>query len=224
MFLGIPSHFLPTLKGSQCLAHHQLCCRHQQGWFGLVMLQTFVEAFNSQRSLCITGRETLGRQPIPVEGLILAGLYENLFNLAVKLPILAAAFFFCGMLPAATFPIGILCLTIILLLGTAFGIFVAPWVALKRDVDHGMNFLPLVLIATTPVFVETHAHSRLLELYRLNPLSWLFDVTRDFSYGACSSFDVVVLLSVLAFLTLFLPISWFIFRIARAHVVERCIQ
>ncbi|NJN85659.1 MAG: hypothetical protein HC881_04235 [Leptolyngbyaceae cyanobacterium SL_7_1] len=56
------------------------------GIFGLIMMQTFLEAMHSQRNFLSRYCYLLVRQKIPVEGLILSGIGEAIFAFGVRLP------------------------------------------------------------------------------------------------------------------------------------------
>ena len=194
--------------------------------FGIVMAQTFLDAMTTQRTLFGTHRHLLSRHRVPLEGLILAGFYDNVFNLAMKLILLVFVFLFCWMLPSPQLPLGIIGLAAILLIGTAVGLLLAPWNALKKDLDNGMIIFPWAFFALTPIFVRPSSGNVFKSFYKWNPFSYLFDATRHLSYGTGTghientTWNLEILLVTLAICVVLLPVSWLLCRIARPYVVE----
>jgi lipopolysaccharide transport system permease protein len=188
--------------------------------FGLILAQTFLEAFSTQRTLFSTNRYLLNRHRSAIEGLILAGVGDNLFSLIIKLPIVAVVFYVYKMPPADTVLLGVLTTVLILMLGTALGLFLAPLSALKMDVDNIMMFFPWLLFGLTPVFVEPSAGGALAKIYHWNPLTAVFNTARGYTYGSPEP-HFVVLVGIAIAVGVLTPLAWMLCRVARPHVVER---
>lgn len=189
--------------------------------FGLILLQTFLEPLNTQRQIFTSNAHLLNRRGPILEASMLAGLADNLFGLAIKLPLLAGIFLACNVAPAHTLLLGLLAIPLMLMLGTCSGLVLAPWNGLKKDFSHLMVFIPALLFAITPVVVQPNFNSVLYHYYQFNPLTWIFEAARHLSYGHATTTDGIVLLS-MAFSSLVgLPLSWLFCRIARPFVVER---
>jgi len=189
--------------------------------FGLILFQTLLETFNTQRCLFTANRHQLNRHRRILEASFLAGLLDNLFSLAVKLPILIGALILCGVHPASTVILGLFGILLVLAFGTTLGILAAPWNALRGDLNHVMGFFPWILAATTPVFVKPTVDSLCWKYYLLNPLTWVFEAVRNFFYGNATMGDGIVMLLVCSITFILLPVSWLICRIARPYVIER---
>lgn len=188
--------------------------------FGLVLAQTFLETFGTQRALFNTHRYLLSRHRVPIEGLILTGLADSLFSLLIKLGILTALFLFYRIAPGPGLLLGLIGIGSIGLLGAGLGLLLAPLSALKRDLDNVMQFFPWVLFGLTPVFVAPRVGAALFQIYRYNPLTWLFDAVRACSYGHPTGYGTLLLFACCS-AAILLPLSWLLCRIARAYVVER---
>ena len=194
--------------------------------FGLIMAQTFLESLTTQRMLFPTHRFLLNRHRAPVEGLILAGIMENLFGIAMKVALLAVVFLFFRTPPSVTLPLGLMAFFAIFLIGTTLGLLMAPWNALQKDLDNIMGIFPWAFVGLTPIFVQPQPGSELREVYQWNPFTHLFDATRFFVYGyghqaAGSGLEHLTALFIAFGLCLFLlPIAWVLVRIARPYVVE----
>jgi lipopolysaccharide transport system permease protein len=189
--------------------------------FGLIVLQTFLEPLNTQRTLFTANGHLLNRRGPILEASMLSGLADNLFGLAIKLPLFIGMFLVCNVTMANTILLGIGALQLTLLLGSCVGLLLAPWNGLKKDLSHMMVFIPGLLFAITPVVLEPATSSRLYSYYQYNPLTWIFEAVRHFSYGYATTFDGVVLAGMTLIALIGLPLSWFFCRLARPFVVER---
>jgi len=188
---------------------------------GLIMMQTFIESLNSQRSLIEANKHLLVKHATLIEAAMLAGFADSIIHMLVKIPMLALVFFACSFSPAPTFLFGFLGLFAVSMLGAGLGLWLSPWDALKRDVAHAMNLLPWLLFAVTPIFVKTQTVAALSVCYRLNPLTTIFDSIRSLTYGTATTTDTMVLLAVAVVSILTVASGWLLCRIAVPHVIER---
>ncbi|HEY9772531.1 MAG TPA: hypothetical protein V6C81_01845 [Planktothrix sp.] len=191
--------------------------------FGLVLLQTFLDAFNALRLVFVSNRTLLFHHRTIMEASLLAGLGDNLFALSLRFLLLIGVFLLCGVVPAATAVVGLVGLLILAGLGATCGLLVAPLNGVKGDLNHLAGFLPLLLMACTPVVVKPPSGSFIESLCRLNPLTGFFDAVRAFSYGHATVADVAVFVTVTILVIVSLPASWMFCRIARSYVLERSI-
>jgi lipopolysaccharide transport system permease protein len=193
--------------------------------FGVMMLQTFLEALNTQRSLFVANTQQLSRGRTPIECMVLAGMGDNMFGLILKMPVVVGVLIVFGVHIASTWFLGLLGFFAIYLLGTAIGLMFAPINALKADVENVMVFLPWLLIAVTPVFVVPKATGALSKIYHWNPLALVFNATRAATYGTGAPnavYDYLPsLLTIFAISVILTTGSWLLCRIARPYVVER---
>ncbi len=193
--------------------------------FGLFIALTFVEAMNTQRLIFSGISHQMMRSRAAIESLILAGAAENAFNLLVKLIVLAGVFLIFRVPLAPTWPFGLVGFGMILILGTAAGLLLAPFNALRDDIENIMMFFPWVFFAAAPVFVAARPHTVLATVYRLNPLSSLIDMTRTATYGSagnavfasCATYFTCGIIAS----TFVLFLTWALCRISKPYVVER---
>jgi len=183
-----------------------------------MMAQTFLETFYTQRTIFSANRALLKRQRGTVEALILAGLYDNLLGFGIKAAILAGFMIACHT-TVSTFVLGLLGIGIIFLLGSGLGLCLAPFSAIKADVDKILTFLPWLLFGLTPIFAPAASAPGLSRLYDANPFTWLFDAVRAVAFGHAQT-SVSTLVLCMVSLCLF-PCAALTCRIARPHVVER---
>lgn len=189
------------------------------GIFGLVMMQTFLEAMQSQRVLLTRHSHLLIRQKVPIEGLILSGIAEAGFALLVRLPVLIAVLIFFDISPPATAPLALMGFATLIGLGAGAGLFLAPWNVLSRDLESLMNFLPWLLFAITPVFVAVPSNSYVFSLYQLNPLTHLFELIRWMAYG--SGEVTIFSICLLPLTCLLLVAGWLFCRLCLPYIIER---
>ncbi|MFB2971575.1 ABC transporter permease [Aerosakkonema sp. BLCC-F183] len=210
--LGERSRFLSAHKGA---IPPQL-----YGIFGLIMAQTFLEALNNQRTLFSNYRHLLSRQKFPMESLVLASLGQCIFGTLVRLAVLVLVFIIFLVTPATTAPLVLICLGLIVVLGTGIGLWLAPWNALSRDLENIMNFFPWILFAITPVFVPVSSDGVLYRIYQLNPLTHIFEAARWLAYGS-GEFNIIILIVLLPVSIILLLTGWWFCRLCLPYVMER---
>jgi lipopolysaccharide transport system permease protein len=190
------------------------------GIFGFVMAQTFLEALNTQRIALNQYIHLLVRQKIPIEGLMIAGLAESTFGFLMRLPVLIAILLVFNITPAATCPLALVGIALLIGLGSGLGLLLAPWNALSRDLDNVMQFFPWIIFLITPVFVVIQPGNWLYLIHRFNPLTYILESTRFLAYGV-GTVDVLVLLLLLPLTILLLLGGWLFCRLCRPYIIER---
>jgi len=215
LFLALSRHSAPTSTVSIAPALYAV--------FGLLMAQTFLETFFTQRTIFSTNRILIGRQRSTVEALVLAGLYDGLFGLAIKAAIVVGFMIAYHTAPTSTLPLGLLGIGVIFLLGSGLGLCFAPLSAINTDVDKILAFLPWLLFGLTPVFAPAVAGSGMSRIYNANPFTWIFDAVRGLVFGPAHG--QIAMLSTFLMISIFvLPAALLFCRIARPHVVERLLD
>jgi lipopolysaccharide transport system permease protein len=193
------------------------------GIFGIVMMQIFLESFNSQRMFLTYHIHFFIRQKIPLEAFILAGLGENMFNLVMRLPVLIAVLIFFDITPKLTIillPFGFL---LLIILGSSIGLFLAPWNALSNDLDSIMQVLPWFLFGITPVFVLPSDGTLLHRIFLFNPLTHIFETIRWLTYGG--EINHPFIFGLITFMTIFLfVLGWLYCKLCLPYVVERTLN
>jgi ABC-type polysaccharide/polyol phosphate export permease len=186
---------------------------------GMLMGQTFLEAFNSLRRLLQSAGPLLRSRRGMLEPMLMASMIELGLRDVIRVIVIASLFVAFRVPVAATIPIAVWGLLGITLLGAGLGMFLAPLNALQRDIEVIASAFPLVLFTITPIFFLPHEGTWIYEIYRWNPLTWLFEGIRAAAYGAPGSVTVP-LVAPLVGLVLFL-LGWAFCRFAQPHVVER---
>ena len=152
---------------------------------------------------------------------ILAGLGGLLFDLLLKLTLLAPVCIWFGIAPPwhaiYLFPLGIVG---VLMLGLAIGILLIPLGSLYGDVSRFVGFALGFLMYLTPVVYPVPKEGWASTLVHLNPATYLLGATRDWlSFGESAyTLEFLVLLGMSFLLTL---LGLIILKIVMPHLVAR---
>ncbi|MBD2198097.1 MULTISPECIES: ABC transporter permease [Calothrix] len=229
-FLGIAWAFLPPIimAAGFTLAHDAKVINIQNTdlpypayvLFSTALWQTFVEAVNGPVQAVIAAKPVLARVNFPREALILAKLGEVFFNFAIKL-ILIVAFFLWWKIPVSwTVILAPVALIHLILLGTFFGILLAPLGILYQDISRGLTLITSFWLFLTPVVYPVPKQGIFSILVQLNPVTPLLVTTRELATtGSISNPDSFWVVSAITLLGLI--ITWVTFRLAMPFVVER---
>lgn len=187
---------------------------------GTLLWQVFADALNSPLQQLSAARNILKKSMVPHEAFLLAGLFEVLFNFAVRLALALPLFaWFKTALPASALlaPAGVASL---LLLGFSIGLLLTPTGLLYQDVSRGLGLLAGFWFFLTPVIYPSTARWAASLPGRLNPVTPLLVTTRAWlTRGAApvaGAFPLVVCLSLLC-----LCAAWLCYRLARPHLTAR---
>ena len=187
---------------------------------GTVLWQVFAEALQSPLQQLTAARSILTKSRTPHEALLLAGLFEVLFNLAVRAFVLLPVYVWFGpvwSLSMLLVPLGVAAL---LLLGFSAGLLLAPAGLLYKDVARGLSLLLGFWFFLTPVIYPPPTRGTASLLVSLNPVAPLLVTTRRWLTSGVVApergFAQVFALSLLMFAA-----GWLFYRLARPHLVAR---
>ena len=187
---------------------------------GTLLWQGFVDALNSPLRLVNSSKTMLAKINFPRESLLLAGLYEVLFNFMIRLILLVVVYIWFGIqIPAAAAlaPFGILAL---LALGLMIGILLTPLGFLFQDIGRGTTVILSFWFFLTPVVYPPPTTWPASLVSEINPVSPLLITTRELM----TTGEIVLpeMFTIVAGLTFLLLIGgWVIYRIAMRHLIER---
>ena len=105
------------------------------------------------------------------ESLILAGLFRTLVNLAPKLVLVALVFVFLRQTVPWTVVLALVPVVVLVLLGTAIGLVLAPLHALYHDVGKGLRRSTTFWFFMTPVLYAVPPKGLFRPLVELNPVT-----------------------------------------------------
>ncbi len=188
--------------------------------FSMALWQTFTEALNGPIQGVSTAKQMLAKVNFPREALILAKLGEVFFNFGIKLILIVALFVLFQIPVTWTVILAPVALIHLVILGTSFGLFLAPLSALYNDISKGVTLIIGVWLFLTPVVYPEPRGGGLAKLVQLNPVTPLLVTTRElattgivsnpYGFWTASIFAIVGLL-----------LGWLVYRLAMPFVVER---
>ena len=188
---------------------------------GVVLWQSFAEAINGPLTSIRQARKTLTRVAIAPEAILMARIGTNLVNLTVRL--CAVGFMMWWYDSAVTWAslLAIPSIGLLICLGTAIGLFLAPISGLYDDVSMVMGMVLSVWFMLTPIMYQRAAEGSVIGLInQVNPVTPLLAVSRGCLIGEGSNvtlaFWVVSAASVLLFL-----VGLLVLKASLAFVVER---
>jgi lipopolysaccharide transport system permease protein len=187
---------------------------------GAMIWAIFMDAVNAPLQQTIAAKHMLAKINFPREALVVSGIYQTLFNGAIKIALLLAALLFLGIYPdwrLAWFPLGIVSL---ILAGTALGLLLTPVGVLYTDIGKSLPLLLQFLMYFTPVVFPMPADGWAALLFRLNPMTPLVLTTRDWLTGFSPQYLGPFCLVNAGVIALLL-IVWVVYRAAMPILIER---
>ena len=138
---------------------------------GTLLWSILIDAFNAPLQQVSSNKPLLAKINFPREALILTGIYQTLFNAAIKLGILLLVLPFLGIHPGwggLLIPVGIFALV---LTGTALGLAITPLGVLYGDIGRGIPLITQFLMYLSPVVFPLATTGWTGTVMRLNPLT-----------------------------------------------------
>lgn len=187
---------------------------------GTIIWAIFMEALNAPLQQVNSAKGMLAKLNFPREALVVSGIYQTLFNAAIKIMLLLCVLIFWGVNPGwglLFFPCGILSLVLV---GTAVGLMITPVGMLYTDVGRALPILMQFLMFVTPVVFPVPKAGWAATLFSINPLTPLVLTSRDWLTGFVPSclgnFMLVNAVSLLVLLMV-----WVVYRLAMPILIER---
>lgn len=188
--------------------------------FSMTLWQTFAEALNGPVQAVTAAKQMLAKINFPREALILAKLGEIFFNFAIKLILIVALFLWFRIPVSWTVILAPVALIHLVMLGTFFGLLLAPLGALYSDISKGLTLAIGFWVFLTPVVYPVPSGGGLAALVQLNPVTPLLVATRELATtGVVSNPYGFWVASLIAMVGLLL--AWLIYRLAMPFVIER---
>jgi lipopolysaccharide transport system permease protein len=187
---------------------------------GTLLWSILMDAFNAPLTQVKSNKTLLGKINFPREALILTGIYQTLFNGAIKIGILMLVLPFLGVHAGwggLLIPLGIVTLV---LSGTTMGLSVTPVGILYGDVERLIGLSTQFLMYLSPVVFPLATTGWTANVMRLNPLTPLILNARAWFTGQpvqmLAEWTVVVLGSFILLL-----VVWVVYRLAMPILIER---
>lgn len=187
---------------------------------GTLLWSILIDAFNAPLNQVNVNRGLLAKINFPREALILTGVYQTLFNGAIKIGILLLVLPFMGVHPGwggLLIPVGVLALV---LTGTALGLLITPLGVLYGDIGRVMPLAVQLLMYLSPVVFPLPSQGWAAQLMTLNPLTPLLVNARAWFTGQEPQLLTNWLFTVSGS-ALLLLVVWMIYRLAMPILIER---
>ena len=187
---------------------------------GTMIWAIFMDAVNAPLQQTIAAKPMLAKINFPREALVVSGIYQTLFNGAIKIVLLLFALTIFGIYPGRTlicFPLGILSL---ILTGTAIGLLLTPVGMLYTDIGKSLPLLMQFLMYLTPVVFPMPSSGWAAIVYKMNPMTPLVLTSRNWLTGFSPEYLGSFFL-VNGLIIALLLLVWVIYRAAMPILIER---
>jgi lipopolysaccharide transport system permease protein len=187
---------------------------------GTMIWAIFMDAVNAPLQKTISAKPMLAKINFPREALVVSGIYQTLFNGAIKIILLLVALMILGIYPGWTlvwFLFGILSL---ISAGTAVGLLLTPVGMLYTDIGKSLPLLMQFLMYLTPVVFPMPSSGWAATVFKINPLTPLILTTRDWLTGYSPDYlGYFFMINVLVIALLL--VVWIVYRVAMPVLIER---
>jgi lipopolysaccharide transport system permease protein len=187
---------------------------------GMLFWQVFADAVQAPLKAVTAAKPMLSKIQFPPEALLMAAVGDVLFSFLIRLVLLIGVFLWYGLTPPATAfltPVAVIALVV---LGFMFGVLVTPLGVLYTDVTQGLTIITTFWLFLTPVVYPAPTTGIAAVLSRVNPVSPLVMVGRDWiTLGSTSYLQEFAIVSAISLLALFG--GWVTYRIALPHLIAR---
>lgn len=150
---------------------------------GTMLWSIFMDALNAPLEKATAAKVMLAKINFPREAIILSGIFQTMFNGAIKIGLMIAALLMLGIFPdwhLILLPLGVLSL---ILVGTTIGLLLTPIGLLYTDIGKGLPLVMQFLMYVTPVVFPMPKTGWTAVIFTVNPLSSLILTTRDWLTG-----------------------------------------
>ena len=188
---------------------------------GTILWQIFTEAVSAPINQMTENRAMISKVNIPREGLLLAGAYQLIFNIIIKILLLVLIFVSyrqpISLTSLALVPLGLFAIS---LAGFSIGLALSPLGMLYQDISKGLAvFLPFFMYLT-PVVYPAPQEGSISLIMKWNPLATLITTTRNWLV-AQPVYDMQLFWVVtLAFALLFM-MGLAMYRLSMPMIIER---
>jgi lipopolysaccharide transport system permease protein len=187
---------------------------------GMIFWQAFIDAFQMPLAMLNKNRNMISKLNFPRESLLMVGIAEVLFDLAIRSLLLVPAFLWFGVswqTSSILVPVTVACL---ILFGVALGLLIMPIGSLYQDVGRFISMvIPFWMILTPIIYVPITSFPGSL-LNGVNPASPLIILSRDFLLVGSTEYLTLGLGYLLMSIPLFI-FGVFVYRISMPVLVER---
>jgi lipopolysaccharide transport system permease protein len=187
---------------------------------GTMIWAIFMDSVNAPLQQTTANKQMLAKINFPREALVVSGIYQTLFNGAIRIILLLSVLIIFKIYPGwelIFFPLGILSL---ILTGTTLGLLLTPIGMLYTDIGRGIPLVMQFLMYLCPVVFPMPPKGWAAILFKLNPMTPLILTTRDWLTGFSPEYLGSFLL-INIFMSALLLVVWVIYRAAMPILIER---
>jgi lipopolysaccharide transport system permease protein len=187
---------------------------------GTMLWAIFMDAVNAPLQQTTAAKHMLAKINFPREALVVSGIYQTMFNGAIKIILLLVTLMVMGICPrwnVIWFPFGILSL---IFAGTALGLLVTPVGMLYTDIGKSLPLLLQFLMYLTPVVFPMPPGGISGTIFKLNPMTPLILNTRGWLTGLSSN-NIGYFVLVNTLIIILLLMVWIVYRAAMPILIER---
>jgi lipopolysaccharide transport system permease protein len=188
--------------------------------FGTTLWQAFVESLNAPLGAITASKAILAKVNFPREALILSGLGQTLFNLGIKLILLAGVSVIYKVPLTWSTLLALFAILVLIILGTTIGIMLTPIGLLYSDVTQALALITSLWFFVTPVVYTPPNTFPFTLLAAINPVNPILNGARDLATVGVLH-DPASFFMVTAIMLVALMISWVVFRLSIPIMVER---
>jgi lipopolysaccharide transport system permease protein len=187
---------------------------------GTILWQLFADAISSPIKTVAAAKPMLAKINFPREAILLSGLYDVLFNFAVRASLLVPVYFYYHLIPPWSALLALGAMAALVCLGFMIGILLTPVGMLYTDIGQALTLVLSFWMLLTPVVYEPPAKGALALLTKFNPVSPLLVTGREWlTVGAATQLPLAA--AVTAGTLVCLLAGWIIYRLAMPILVER---
>ena len=187
---------------------------------GMILWQSFADAIQMPLKVLNQNKSMISKLRFSREALIMLGIGEVFFDLAIRMLLLIPAFLWFGVSLSWTLLLAPLTIVLMVLWGTGIGLLLMPIGSLYQDVGRFLRLaIPFWMIITPIIYVAPDTFPGSLLVW-LNPASPLLLLSRDLILVGGSSFWASALLVGILTVPVFL-LGVVVFRISIPVLVER---
>lgn len=187
---------------------------------GTTLWQTFVESINAPLKSLTAARPMLAKIKFPYEALMLAGAGQVLFNLAMKLLIIAVVFIVFKISLSVGLLFSAFAILMLILLGLFIGLLLTPVGALYTDISRGLIIATNLWFFITPVIYPPLTTFPFNLLATANPVSPILVAARDLMIkGTIENTAAFLTVSIITMVGIFFV--WILYRLSLPIIIER---
>jgi lipopolysaccharide transport system permease protein len=187
---------------------------------GTMIWAIFIDALNAPLQQTTTAKQMLAKINFPREALVVSGIYQTLFNGAIKIIILFFVLMFFKIYPGWTLILFLFGIFSLILAGTTFGVLLTPVGMLYTDIGKSLPLLMQFLMYLSPVVFPMPTGGWAATIFKMNPMTPLILTTRDWLTGISPQYFGYFLLINSILIVLLLAV-WVIYRAAMPILIER---